>query len=125
MEEQGMKELYETLEKYEVSSDILKDINTVQTMISDNNYDKDMIIDIESKYSAETMFLRNLEHNQKTNNIGFEDNYNDSTLQVLKNLRNRLFLIGAYKILKEKGIEITKEIIDGNFYDLEKIINEK
>lgn len=125
MEEQGMKELYETLEKYEVSSDILKDINTVQTMIADNNYDKDMIIDIESKYSAETMFLRNLEHNQKTNNIGFEDNYNDSTLQVLKNLRNRLFLIGSYKILKEKGIEITKEIIDGNFYDLEKIINEK
>ena len=34
------------------------------------------------------------------------------------NLRYRLYRIGVYKIMKEKGKEITKEIIQGNYIDL-------
>ncbi len=123
MEEDQMKKLYEIFEDYEITSDILNDINKIQTMIEDNNYDKDLIINIESKYSVESMFLMDLEHSQKTNNIGFDDNYEDPDLQVLINLRDRLYIIGVYKILKEEGREITKEIIDGNFGDLVKLVD--
>lgn len=123
MEEDQMKKLYEIFENYEITSDILNDINKVQTMIEDNNYDKDFVINLESKYSVESMFLMDLEHSQKTNNIGFDDNYEDPDLQVLINLRDRLYIIGVYKILKEEGREITKEIIDGNFGDLVKLVD--
>lgn len=123
MEEDQMKKLYEIFEKYEITSDILNDIDEVQTMIEDKNYNKDFVINLESKYSVESMFLMDLEHLQKTNNIGFDDNYEDPDLQVLINLRDRLYIIGVYKILKEEGREITKEIIDGNFGDLVKLVD--
>ncbi len=125
MQEEEIKNLYETLEKYEIADSILKDITTIQTMIDNNNYNKNTVIEIESKYSVESMFLMDLEHSQKTNNLGFEDNYEDADLQVLINLRNRLYMICAYRVLKDQGKEITKEIIDGSFSDLIKIINEK
>ena len=124
MQEEGMQELYDVLEEYEISGEVLDDIDEIQTMIDDNNYDKQKVIEIESKYSVETMFLMDLEHSQKTNNVGFEDNYEDSDLQVLLNLRNRLYLIAVYKVLKEEGKEITKEIIDWSYEDLANILKE-
>ncbi len=123
--EENLKRLYESFEKYDFCSDILNDINDVEMMIKDNNYDKERVIEIESKYSVETMFLMDLEHSQQTNKVGFEDNYEDADKQVLLNLKDRLYLIGVYKILKEKGREITKEIIDGSYEDLVKIIEDE
>ena len=123
--EENLKRLYESFEKYDFCSDILNDINDVEMMIKDNNYDKERVIEIESKYSVETMFLMDLEHSQQTNKVGFEDNYEDADKQVLLNLKDRLYLIGVYKILKEKGREITKEIIDGRYEDLVKIIEDE
>lgn len=111
----GMQELYKILEKYKPAEEIFNDINNVQDMLDNNSYNKDKVIEIESKYSLETNFLMNLE---KSTKVGFENNYDDPDLQVLINLRDRLYRIGVYKILKEKGVEIPKEIISSKYCEL-------
>ena len=122
MQEKGIKKLYETLEDYDITSDVLEDIDVVQKMIENNDYNKEKVIELESKYSVETMFLMDLENSQDSNKMGFENNYEDSDLQVLLNLKDRLYLIGVYKVLKMQGKEIPKEIIDSNYDELIELI---
>ena len=119
MQEDGLNVLYNKLEEYEITSDILEYINDVQKMIETNTYDKNKIIEIESKYSIETNFLMNFENSDK---IGFEENYEDPAMQVLINLRDRLYIIAVYKILKETGKEIPKNIVTSNFFDLTRLL---
>lgn len=122
MREEGMQELIEIFKNHKYAKDmkeILKDLNTVQDMIDNKFYDKDLIIELESKYSIEIAFFVNLE---RENGIILDENCEDAGLQVLMNLRYRLFRIGVYRILKEKGIEVTKEIINGNYKDLLELV---
>ena len=95
--------------------DIVEDINTVQDLIEHKFYDKELVKELESKYSIEITFFVNLE---RENDIILNEKCEDAGLQVLMNLRYRLYRIGVYKIMKEKGKEITKEIIKGNYKDL-------
>ncbi len=118
MKEEGMQELIDCFKKYKYvkdMEDIIKDINTVQDMIDNKFYDKELVVELESKYSIEIAFFVNLE---RENNIILDENFEDAGLQVLMNLRYRLYRIGVYRILKEKGKEVTKEIIRGNYKDL-------
>lgn len=118
MREEGMQELIEIFKNHKYAKDmkeILQDLNTVQDMIDNKFYNKDMVIELESKYSIEISFFVNLE---RENDIIINDKIEDAGLQVLMNLRYRLYRIGVYKIMKEKGKEITKEIIKGNYKDL-------
>ena len=118
MKEEGMQELIDCFKKYKYvkdMEDIIKDINTVQDMIENKYYDKELVVELESKYSIEIAFFVNLE---RENNIILDENFEDAGLQVLMNLRYRLYRIGVYRILKEKGKEVTKEIIRGNYKDL-------
>lgn len=122
MREEGMQELIEIFKSHKYAKDmkeILKDLNTVQDMIDNKFYDKDLIIELESKYSIEIAFFVNLE---RENGIILDENCEDSGLQVLMNFRYRLFRIGVYRILKEKGKEVTKEIINGNYKDLLELV---
>lgn len=122
MKEEGMQELLVIFKNHKYVKDIeeiLKDINTLQDMIEHKFYDKDLVIELESKYSIEISFFVNLE---RENDIIFDENCEDAGLQVLMNLRYRLYRIGVYKILKEKGKEITKEIINGNYKDLVEMV---
>ncbi len=122
MREEGMQELIEIFKSHKYAKDmkeILKDLNTVQDMIDNKFYDKDLIIELESKYSIEIAFFVNLE---RENGIILDENCEDAGLQVLMNFRYRLFRIGAYRILKEKGKEVTKEIINGNYKDLLELV---
>ena len=123
MKEEGMQELIDCFKKYKYVKDMekefpelfKKDINTVQDMIDNKFYDKELVVELESKYSIEIAFFVNLE---RENNIILDENFEDAGLQVLMNLRYRLYRIGVYRILKEKGKEVTKEIIRGNYKDL-------
>lgn len=118
MKEEGMQELIDCFKKYKYvkdMEDIIKDINTVQDMIDNKFYDKELVVELESKYSIEIAFFVNLE---RENNIILDENFEDAGLQVLMNLRYKLYRIGVYRILKEKGKEVTKEIIRGNYKDL-------
>ena len=118
MREEGMQELIEIFKNHKYVKDIeyiLEDINTVQDLIDNKFYDKELVKEIESRYSIEITFFVNLE---RENNIILNENCEDAGLQVLMNLRYRLYRIGVYKIMKEKGKEITKEIIKGNYMDL-------
>ena len=118
MREEGMQELIKKKKNHKYVKDIeyiLEDINTVQDLIDNKFYDKELVKEIESRYSIEITFFVNLE---RENNIILNQNCEDAGLQVLMNLRYRLYRIGVYKIMKEKGKEITKEIIQGNYIDL-------
>lgn len=118
MKEDGMQELIEIFKNHmyvKDMKDILEDINTVQDLIEHKFYDKELVRQLESKYSIEITFFVNLE---RENDIILNENCEDAGLQVLMNLRYRLYRIGVYKIMKENGKEITKEIIKGNYKDL-------
>lgn len=118
MKEEGMQELIEIFKNHmyvKDMKDILEDINTVQDLIEHKFYDKELVRELESKYSIEITFFVNLE---RENDIILNENCEDAGLQVLMNLRYRLYRIGVYKILKQKEKEITKEIIKGDYKDL-------
>lgn len=118
MKEEGMQELLEIFKYNKQVKDIeyiLEDINTVQDLIDNKFYDKELVKEIESRYSIEITFFVNLE---RENDIILNENCEDAGLQVLMNLRYRLYRIGVYKIMKERGKEITKDIIKGNYKDL-------
>lgn len=118
MKEDGMQELIEIFKNHmyvKDMKDILEDINTVQDLIEHKFYDKELVRQLESKYSIEITFFVNLE---RENDIILNENCEDAGLQVLMNLRYRLYRIGVYKILKQKEKEITKEIIKGDYKDL-------
>lgn len=118
MKEEGMQELLEIFKNNKQVKDIeyiLEDINTVQDLIDNKFYDKELVKEIESRYSIEITFFVNLE---RENDIILNENCEDAGLQVLMNLRYRLYRIGVYKIMKERGKEITKDIIKGNYKDL-------
>lgn len=122
MKEEGMEELLEVFKNHKYvkeMKDILKDINTVQDMIDNNFYDKDLIIELESRYSIEIAFFVDLE---RKNGIILDEKCENAGLQVLMNLRYRLYRIGVYRILKEDKKEITKEIIRGNYKDLLELV---
>lgn len=123
MKEEGMQELLEIFKNNKQVKDIeyiLEDINTVQDLIDNKFYDKELVKEIESRYSIEITFFVNLE---RENDIILNENCEDAGLQVLMNLRYRLYRIGVYKIMKERGKEITKDIIKGNYKDLIEMLN--
>ena len=110
-----IEELHDELENHNVDTRILKDIDCVREMIVRNIYDKDEVIRIEDKYSVETNFLLKFENSLK---FGFDNNYDDPALQVLINLRDRLYLIAVYKVLKEQGKEIPQDIVTRSYPEL-------
>lgn len=118
MKEEGMQELYEKLETLKTINgidDILNDINTIQKMMNINSYDKNKFLELEAKYSIEITFFVELE---RENGIVFDERYDDPELQLLLNLRYRLYRIAVYKILKHKEKEIPKEFIRADYSDL-------
>lgn len=117
--EETVKELHKVLEFFDEARDVLDDIEDVNLMIMKNRYTKEKIIKIESKYSVETNFLMKFENSEK---IGFKNNYEDPDLQVLLNLRNRLYIIAIYKVLKEQGKEIPKGFLNKNYSELMNLI---
>lgn len=113
------EELHKELENHEGLEEILKDANCIKEMILQNDYNKDKIIEIEDKYSVESNFLLNFENSLK---IGFDKNYDDPGLQVLINLRDRLYLIAVYKVLKEDGKEIPQDFVTRSYPELLNLI---
>ena len=107
--------LYERLVEYEVAEPMLDDIDEIDDLLLEEDYDKKKVIEIETKYSIETKFLLGFENQ---GNLGFEKNYEEPNKQVLENLRNRLYYIGVLKILEEKGIEIPKDFLKRGFDEL-------
>ena len=114
------EELHIFLENHKGVEEILNDIKCITEMVLHNDYDKDKIIKIEDKYSVETKFLLEFENPYK---FGFEDNEDDPALQVLINLRDRLYLIAVYKVLKEEGKEIPKDFLSKKYPELIELIN--
>ena len=110
-----IEELHDELENHNIDTRILKDIDCVREMIVRNIYDKDEVIRIEDKYSVETNFFQKFENSLK---FGFDNNYDDPALQVLVNLRDRLYLIAVYKVLKEQGKEIPQDIVTRSYPEL-------
>ena len=117
--QENIKELHKLLEFYDIASDVLDDIEDVKLMILQSNYNKEKIIEIESKYSVETNFFIKFENSEK---IGFKNNYEEPDLQILLNLRDRLYLIAIYKVLKADGREIPKDILTKDFSKLINLI---
>lgn len=117
--ENSVDKLYEKLVEYEIAEEILDSIDELDDLIGENNYNKKKIIEIENKFSNETKFLLELGNSEQ---IGFEKNYEDSDMQVLINLRNRLYYIAVLKILKERGIEIPKDFMKKDFNELLELI---
>lgn len=111
--------LYEKLVEYEVAEEMLDYIDELDDLILENDYNKKKVIEIETKYSIETKFLLGFENSEK---LGFDKNYEDPDLQVLVNLRDRLYLIAVLKILEEKGKEIPKDLLKKNFDELVELI---
>ncbi len=107
--------LYEKLVEYEVAEPMLDDIDEIDDLILENDYNKKKVIEIETKYSIETKFLLGFEN---LNNLGFEKNYEEPSKQVLENLRTRLYYIAVLKILEEKEIEIPKDFLKKDFDEL-------
>lgn len=114
-----IEELHKELENCEISKDVLKDIDCINEMILKNIYDKDIVINIEDKYSVETNFLLRFDASSK---MGFEDNYDDPALQVLINLRDRLYLIAVYRKLKKEGIEIPQDFANRGYLELLELV---
>lgn len=122
MFEEYMLELYHEIEKYKEYEEIIEvmhDIDVIQEMINRYiNYGKfyaDEVNQIENKYPVETNFLIGLE---RTLNIGINNNFNqyhDWNLQILKNLRHRLYRIAILKILKLQGKEYNHEVVSKDY----------
>ena len=108
----SIDKLYEKLVEYKVAEEMLDSIDELDDLIAENNYNKKKVIEIEKKYSIETKFLLGFENSEEK---GFEKNYEDPDLQVLINLRDRLYYIAVLKILEEKGKEIPKDFVKSNF----------
>lgn len=117
--QESVKELHKLLEFYDEARDVLDDIENIKQMILQSNYNKEKIVSIESKYSIETNFLMKFENSEK---IGFKNNYEDADLQVLLNLRDRLYYIAIYKILKSQGRELPKEFLQKDYSELINLI---
>ena len=113
--EEDIEKLYEALVEYEVAEEVLDYIDELDDLLADENYSKNKVIEIETKYSIETKFLLGFENSE---NLGFEKNYEDPDKQVLENLRNRLYYIAVLKVLEEKGMEVPKDLIKKEFADL-------
>lgn len=111
--------LYEKLVEYEVAEEMLDYIDELDDLILENDYNKKKVIEIETKYSIESKFLLGFENSER---FGFDKNYEDPDLQVLINLRNRLYLIAILKILEEKGTEIPKDLLKKDFDELVELI---
>lgn len=111
--------LYEKLVEYEVAEPMLDDIDEVDDLLLEEDYNKKKVIEIETKYSIETKFLLGFENSE---NLGFQKNYEDPDRQVLENLRTRLYYIAVLKILEEKGIEIPKDFLKKDFKMLIELI---
>ena len=108
-------ELYEKLVEYEVAEPMLDDIDELDDLLLEEDYNKKKVIEIETKHSIAPKFLLGCENSQ---NLGFEKNYEDPDKQVLENLRTRLYYIAVLKILEEKGIEIPKDFLKKGFDEL-------
>ena len=111
--------LYEKLVEYEVAEPMLDDIDEIDDLLLDEDYNKKKVTEIETKYSIETKFLLEFEN---SNNLGFGKNYEEPSKQVLENLRTRLYYIAVLKILEEKGIEIPKDFLKKDFEELANLI---
>lgn len=121
---ESMQELMHIFEKYKDAKnmiDIIADIETVQEMIDEKDYDKETINEIESDYSIEIGFFINLE---KEHDVFVDIKEEDDLLSALLNLRYRLYKLGTYRVLKENKKEITKEFISGNYKEFLKLICE-
>lgn len=116
------EELHKELENHEEAKTILKHIDCVDEMIIRDNYDKDKVIEIEDEYSVESKFLLGFENPFK---IGFENNQENPEYQVLKNLRDRLYLTAVYKVLKEQGKEIPKDFVKKDYPELINLIEKE
>lgn len=110
-EEPKMKEVYDEIDKYKEEKEILEvieDIDKVQNMINsyckNGTYDKEEEEKISNKYQEETTIL-NLLENALNLVINYNYNYVDRTLQMLRNLRHRLYRVAIMKVLKLQGKE--------------------
>lgn len=113
--EDGMQELYEKLNKFNLEiAEVISDINEVQEMISTNNIDLERFYEIAAKYPEETQILINMEKLFFANNTS-TNNYIYSYQNDLLNLRHRLYRVAIYKILREEGISVTKEIVSKDY----------
>lgn len=115
----SINKLYEKLVEYEVAEEMLDYIDELDDLIEEEQYDKKKVIEIETKYSIETKFLLGFENSER---FGFDKNYEAPSMQVLVNLRNRLYYIAVLKILEESGQEIPKGFAKNDFSGLIKLI---
>ena len=115
----SINELYEKLVEYEVAEEMLDYIDELDDLIEDEEYDKKKVIEIETKYSIETKFLLGFEDKGKS---GFDKNYDEPDVQVLVNLRDRLYYIAVLKILEESGKEVPKDFAKRDFSGLIELI---
>ena len=107
--------LIEALKKYDDVSRVINDINTIQKMIDEEEYNKEKLIEMESRYSIDTRFLLNFSNKD---NIGFEIDFQKPIHQLLINLQNRLYIIAVYRVIKMQGREIPKDIVTSDFEKL-------
>ena len=112
--------ILDLLKENSLTYEVIRYIEDVEKMINDDVYDKDKIIEIESKYAAETKILLNLNNNEE---LFFKSNYTEPEKQVLENLRERLFYIAIYKNLKRQGKEVPKELFKLSDVDVENLIS--
>lgn len=117
--QEAMKKLYEKIEEYEEADEILEYIDDIEDLIERKDYNKEKVIEIETQYSIETKFLLGFDNPEK---FGFENNNEDPDLQVLVNLRDRLYLIAVLKILEEEGKEIPRDFAKRNYNQLYELI---
>lgn len=117
--QESIDKLYGALVEYEVAEEMLDYIDELDDLIAESNYNKKKVIEIETKYSIETKFLLGFENSER---LGFDKNYEDPDMQVLVNLRDRLYLIAVLKILEEKGIEVPKDFLKKDFDELVNLI---
>ena len=115
----SINKLYEKLVEYEVAEEMLDYIDELDDLIEEEEYDKKKVIEIETKYSIETKFLLGFENKEKS---GFDKNYDEPSMQVLINLRDRLYYIAVLKILEESGQEVPKDFAKRDFSGLIELI---
>ena len=115
----SINKLYERLVEYEVAEEMLDYIDELDDLIKDEEYDKKKVMEIETKYSIETKFLLGFENEDRK---GFDKNYEEPSMQVLINLRDRLYYIAVLKILEERGKEVPKDFVKRDFSGLIELI---
>ncbi len=111
--------IHKKLDEFEVADEILEYIDDINDMLEQKVYNKDAVINIESKYSIESKFLLKFDN---PNKVGFDNNYDDSDFQVLINLKNRLYYIAILKVLEEDGTEIPKNLFTRSTLELLELI---